>query len=112
MRGSIEPAGRSGSAGNHAIGREVEREVIFRGRRFSAGPQARLELLEAANIARSAVLSGTRPGDLRWSHPARDFIWFDVDGCPVRMDAYTLLALATGFARQSEDDRLNRSLNT
>ncbi len=91
---------------------DADVNIAFNGRGFPADLISRVGLLEAANLAGTAVQAGTKPGDLRWNHPARDFIWLDSAGLPVKMDAYTLLALATRVARHHENTRLERAIQT
>lgn len=87
---------------------QAESAILFKGRQFSSDLASRVDLLEAANCARSSVRAGCKPGDLRWNHPARDFAWPDANGVRIKMDAYTLLALAAEFARHGEHFRLTR----
>ena len=91
----------------NSCGSEWGSPVCFKGREFAYDLPSRVELLEAANAANASVRAGCKPGDLRWSHPARDFVWFDVDGVPIEMDAYALLSLAAEYARHAERNRAN-----
>ncbi len=81
-------------------------EVRAHGRRFAVDLMGRMAILELANQAQAAVLSGVKPGDLRWSHPARDFFWLDVSGYPAFLDAYQFIALARRVMEHGEDQRL------
>ena len=89
--------------------RNANAQVRFKGHSYAADLSARVELLEAANLANASVRAGCRPGDLRWNHPARDFTWSDSSGVQVKMDAYMLLALAAHMARRSDDLRVELS---
>ena len=84
--------------------------IDFDGRCFAADIVSRIDLLEAANLADASVRAGSKPGDLRWNHPARDFSWPDASGHQVKMDAYTLLGLAAQFAQHRENIRVGRAL--
>ncbi len=81
-------------------------EVRALGRRFSVDLSGRIAILELANQAQAAVLGGVKPGDLRWSHPARDFFWLDVSGFPAFMDAYQFITLARRVMERGEELRL------
>ncbi len=81
-------------------------EVRALGRRFAVDLSGRIAMLELANQAQAAVLRGVKPGDLRWSHPARDFFWLDVSGVPAFMDAYQFISLARRVMEQGEELRL------
>lgn len=78
----------------------------FQGRRYKVSTSVRLAILELACQAQARVLGGIKPGDLRWSHPARDFFWHDETGVAVFMDAYQLIALARRVMEHSEELRL------
>ena len=66
----------------------------------------RVAILELANQAQAAVADGAKPGDLRWSHPARDFYWCDASGGQVFMDAYQFITLARRVMDHGEERRL------
>ena len=68
----------------------------------------RVAILELANQAQAAVADGAKPGDLRWSHPARDFFWSVGPGGPRYLDAYQFLELARGVMERAEEQRLRR----
>ncbi|MCP5083198.1 MAG: hypothetical protein GY948_16035 [Alphaproteobacteria bacterium] len=76
------------------------------GRRFAVDLAGRIAILELANQAQAVVMGGVKPGDLRWSHPARDFFWHDVSGGRVFMDAYQFLILARRVMEHGEERRL------
>lgn len=80
--------------------------VHFQGRRYEVSAPIRLAILELAYQAQAKVLGGIKPGDLRWSHPARDFFWHDETGAHVFMDAYQLIALARRVMEHNEELRL------
>lgn len=76
------------------------------GRRFAVDLSGRIAILELANQAQAAVMGGVKPGDLRWSHPARDFYWCDASGGQVFMDAYQFITLARRVMEHGEERRL------
>ena len=86
--------------------RRLAADVWFRGDRFACSLDDRIAVLETANSAQAAIMSGVKPGDLRWNNRIRDFVWIDADDEPVKMDAYTFLAFARLFADSNQHVRL------
>ncbi len=87
-------------------------QVQVHARQFAAATADRIAILELVNQAQGAVMAGVRPGDMRWSHPARDFYWHDTSGRPVFMDAYQFISLARRVMEHGEERRLRRRCTT
>lgn len=55
-------------------------------------------------LAGAKVSGGVKPGDLRWLHPAVDFVWPTATGEKVYMDPYQFLAMYRECATQNYFD--------
>ena len=84
----------------------MKAEVKALRRCFAIGLAERIAILELANQAQAKVMGGVKPGDLRWSHPARDFFWTDASRDRVFMDAYQFITLARRVMEHGEERRL------
>ncbi|MGA4635111.1 DUF4376 domain-containing protein [Pseudomonas solani] len=73
--------------------RRMAAGVEFKDSLFQSRPSDHENIIGAAQLAFTAVASGARPGNLRWSDPNQDFTWIAADNSLVPMDAPTVVDL-------------------
>lgn len=83
---------------DHERDRRIDAGVEFQGHSYQTRATDRENIAGAAQMAFMAMMTGSEPGDLRWSDPDNDFKYIALDNTRVPMDAQTMVEFGKAAA--------------